>query len=478
MKLPPNFVSQLGRTLCPYDTIWMMRTLVAAFALAGFTLLPAPAQTSPTDPVVVSVDHPRLLLRPQRLRLLKRERERQSLRWRQFEDLVKGNAEFPEPGFAYALYYAIAADQAIGRRAIDWALAASDLRQMALVFDWCQPLLTPEQQHALIARMQKRMEETAADDSIPAVRARILAAIALFDETTRVPQQELERDVRQWWLGKLAPALKSGRANLPRDDAYPFWELLHALRDCTGLDLREDATDYFSDYSIEHLVSNYPAPYPAPENDYFVGASRRTGEPDLRLAALSRAAELAMVAFDVNAPNTQLLQGWLMHDRFLMRGAFGSPYEFLWANPYQPGLSYVNAPLVVYTPESGRLFIRSSWDENARWFGVFDGVVQTFADGRPTNINPDLANSPLSLGEAVVCFGKNSRKFALTLDDEQPVFILGLQPNQAYNIEVDDEELYEASTDPAGILELDDVPHARPVGIRIEPQASGTGKTQ
>ena len=41
-----------------------------------------------------------------------------------------------------------------------------------------------------------------------------------------------------------------------------------------------------------------------------------------------------------------------MHDHFLMRGPFGSPYEFLWANPYQPGLSYYHVPLVLHDPGS------------------------------------------------------------------------------------------------------------------------------
>jgi len=450
-----------------------MRTLrttgiVVALALAWVPASPVRAQTSPDDPIVVSAEHPRLLLRPARLRLLKRERERTSMRWQQLEALVQGNAEFPEPGFAYALYYAVSSDAAAGQKAVAWALGpATDLRQMALVFDWCLPLLTADQQHALVSRIQKRMAETAADNSVSAVRSRIFAAIALFDETPQGPRQELDRDVRGWWLGKLAPALKSGRGVLERDDAYPFWELLHAVRDTTNLDLRDDAVDYFKDYPLEHLLSYYPATYPSPENDYYIGASPKTGEPDLRLAVLSRAAEMAMTAFDVNAPETQILQGWLMHDRFLMRSPFGAPYEFLWANPYQPGLSYVNAPLVLYDSTSGRLFVRSSWEESARWFGAFDGVMQTFSDGRAVNLNPELAAPPLPMTEATICFGKVSRKFTVALEDAQPVFVVGLEPRHSYAVEVDDEELYEATSDPAGILSLDDVPSGKAVGIRL-----------
>ena len=80
------------------------------------------AQTS-GDPIAISTDHPRLLLRPARLRLLKRERERKSPRWLQFEAYVAGQAPMPEQGLARALYYQVSGDAEAGRRAIAWALA-------------------------------------------------------------------------------------------------------------------------------------------------------------------------------------------------------------------------------------------------------------------------------------------------------------------------------------------------------------------
>ena len=60
----------------------------------------------------IYTDRPRIFLRPQRLRLLRRERERQSLRYQQFEFLMAGKAPMPEPGFAHALYYQIAQNPA------------------------------------------------------------------------------------------------------------------------------------------------------------------------------------------------------------------------------------------------------------------------------------------------------------------------------------------------------------------------------
>src|ERR1035441_6110702 len=182
----------------------------------------------------------------------------------------------------------------------------------------------------------------------------------------------------------MVPALRGGKSVVARDDAYALWELLHAVRDNTNLDLRESVPQFFKDFPIEHLLSHYPATYDAAENQYRIGITRKTGEPDLRAAALSRAAELAMVALDVNGAESQVLQGWLMHDHFMLRGTYGAPYEFLWANPYQPGLSYYHVPLIYHNANFGKLFVRSSWDEDAEWFGYFDGVIQMFAQGRPT----------------------------------------------------------------------------------------------
>jgi len=426
------------------------------------------------EPIVVSTDHPRLFLRPQRLRLLRRERERQSMRWQQFDALVSGNAPMPEPGFALALYYQVSGDQAAGRKAMAWALRAAasggDLRQMALVYDWCQTLMSDADRGALAARILKRMGETAADDSIPAARSRALAAVALFDEVPQGPQRELERLAYTWWRNKIVRVAESGRNPVPREDAYPLMELLHAFLDNANLDLRETDRGFFKDFPIDHLMSYYPAPFQGAENDFYVGAMRRPADPDLRLAALSRAADMAMVAYDVNGPESQVLQGWLMHDRYLMRGAFGVPYEFLWANPYQPGLSYYHVPLVFYNSDLGRLFARSSWEDGADWFGLFDGVMQRFADGHPTALNPQAALAPIDLHEAIICFGRaaaGGRPLRLKLEDEEPVFVVGLQPHRVYTIEVDDEEMFEATADAGGILELDGVPSGREVGVRI-----------
>jgi hypothetical protein len=447
-----------------------MRVLAAA--ILGIAAAACPASWAQPgmadDPIVISTEHPRLFLRPARLRLLRREKERTSLRWEQFQTLMAGSAAMPEPGFALALYYQVAGDKEAGRKAVAWALGPdADLRQMAIVFDWCYDLLGETERQSFAARLAKRLAGGPAGGDVPAMRARTLAAVALYDEVPDVPARELERVVRQWWDSSIVSSIKSGANPIRRDDAYALYELMHAIADNVKIDLRESAGAFFKDFPIEHLLSYYPAPYPAPENDYFIGAEKSPTEPDLKLASLSRAAELAMVAYDPNAPDTQVLQGWLMHDKYLMRGAFGTPYEFLWANPYQPGLSYYHVPLVFYAPERGRLFIRSSWDDDAQWFGAFDGALQLFTDGGVKIVNPARAPAELDLKEAIVCFAKGDWKHAFSLAEAETVFVVGLEPERVYKIEIDDEEMYEAHADEAGILELDDIPWGRAAGVRI-----------
>ena len=444
--------------------------LVAAFFSSPLASQAPPSAAAAEDPVVVTVDHPRLFLRPARLRLLRRERERVSVRWQQFDGFISADAPLPESAFAQALYYQVSGNAAVGRKAVAWALGpGTDLRQMALVFDWCQNLLSDADRRALIARIEQRMAQTAGDESIPAVRSLALAAIALFDDAPQIPNRELQRIARTWWEHKMAPALNSGQSVMPRDDAYALWELLHAVRDGANLDLRESSRKFFKEYPIEHLMSYYPAPFPGEDNDYRIGVMTQSGDPDLRQATLSRAADLAMVAYDTNAEESQYLQGWLMHDHFMLRSAFGAPYEFLWANPYQPGLSFTHVPLIYHSEVSGHLFVRSDWDDTAQWFGYLDGTAQLFREGRRISINVKAPAEPLSLASAVIAWGSTAPKLRAQLGpDQHDVILVGLLPSRAYQVEVDDEEVFEQTTDSGGVLVMD-VPPGKEIGVRVRP---------
>ena len=440
--------------VCRCDTI----EPVTEFWLLLFSFLPPQSQPqgSIEEDFKVYSDHPRLFLNQRRLRLLKRERERTSLRWQQFEILMEGKAVMPEPGFSSALYYQVTGKKEHGRRAVQWALgpgADGDLRQLALVFDWCQELLSEVESRQLAGRLRKGLAAQGTA-SISAMRDGALAAVALAGHAPDNSEFHLSALVQNWWRKRTAPALRSGTAVIGREDLYAFCELLHAIQDNVKLDLREDAARYFKELPAFLLLAYYPATFPAAENEYRIPVYQGDGQPDLRLATLSRAAELCMVAYDTNNQELQYLQGWLINDRFVLRSPFGITYEFLWANPYQPGLSYYHFPLHVHDPLTGRLLIRSSWEESALWFYYDRGKVQMFENGTRKEMTGRSAK-PLEIGSSIIHFGASSMKFQVASGEDPLVcYVINLKAGARYEVEIDDEELAEHAADRGGIVSL------------------------
>jgi len=423
-----------------------MRSKILSLFVAVTGAVAAAAAQSPD--FLPPGQHPSLLLTPARLRLLKRERERQSPRWRQFASLITGKAAMPERAFADALYFQISGDQEAARRAIARGLGeGADLRQLALVFDWCQSALTERESAALAARLEQALARPAAA-GVEEARSRAFAAVALAGTAPEVSERELRRIVEVWWGQTVVPALADGNDVLPRASRYALVELLHAVRDSVGIDLRESAREYFSQLPEVELLSYYPAPYEAPENEYRVPASA-TGEFDLDAAERARAADLAMAAYDTTSLGYQYLQGWLLHDLFSMHGSFGAPYEFLWANPYQPGLSYYHAPLAMYDSVLGQFFVRSSWDDDARWAGFFGGKLQLFSGDKAQSI--DLASPKLlDFDRALVAVTGNAPSIAID-NPENIIFLVGLKPLGRYSL---GGEIGDRRAGRTGIIEL------------------------
>ncbi len=416
---------------------------------------------------VIDAPHPRLLLARRHRRLIERERQRRSIRWLQLETLLRGKGHLPEPGFAYALGYVAGGGDEFGRKAVDWALnEGGDLRQTAIVFDWCHDLLEEAARKRLAGKLRSGLEAPRSEE-LPAIQARVLAAAALSGHVPEIPERELAWVVEEWWRGEILPALREGKNPFPREQTYALVEILHVVQDNLRIDLRRECREFFATWPSYLLLTYYPAIYPAAENEYHIPLTPRPEQPpDLRTAALARAADLALVAYDPNSLDIQFLQGWSMQDSLMMRGAFGAPYEFLWANPYHPGLSYYSAPLIYYDEKGGRLVLRSSWDPGALWFYYGDGLMQTFQDGRIKPLDPADFRLPLYFSDAAVIPFWGEERFHLTRENPRTFFLLGLEPRTRYDVEVDDEELFEATTDRAGILKLE-FGHGRAAGVRI-----------
>jgi hypothetical protein len=300
--------------------------------LTGLLLLLASITTLLADDVAPA---PKLLLSAQRLRRLKRDRERKTPRWVSFENRVNNVPDSPERGFELALYYAITGDEGKGREAVAWALAHKSARLSALVIDWCGPLVSAEDKNKLlqIAYM---------GNGNP-----LLFAIR-----------------RDGWFLKLAssadvpaaPDLAPLMDRLTRgeyengSELYALCELIYTARANTHTDLREADPSFFAKLPELVLLSAKPS---------------ELNKPDWQM----HAAALALVAIDPNLPASQFLQGWALEDAQTLRDGPGVAYELLWADPYLPGVGYQNMDTWSYD-EHGRLFARSDWEPNSCWIEI------------------------------------------------------------------------------------------------------------
>jgi hypothetical protein len=460
-------VSKVSRT-------WAKPVLAALFAL---TMMPFAGLAQEVD-YQVYTEPPRLLLNQRRLRLLKRERERESLRWQQFDNLMRGKARMSEPGFALALWGTITAKIEPCRDAGEWSLKSAnvndprDLRQMALVYDWCQTSMD-ESRTSMVARKLTTVLKNRPTDTL-SIRSHLFAALAVADLESQPAQDFIKYTAETWWKGKIMPQLQAGLNPFPkREELYAMMEILHSIRDNTRTDIREGAGKWFEELAPMQLLSYYPQPWPAAENEYRIPAYIGKGDPSLQEAAYSRAAEMALVAYDGNAQPHQFLQGWILQDRFLMRGDFGITYELLWANPYQPGLSFTYMPDLFHA--RGQLLTRSSWDEDATWFGFWNGQAQVFTKGQRATVRLEAKPGPVTLGPVKVFFASAGMKMEtgwLPPPEEgakpvgQVAFLVGLEPSARYDVEIDGEEMFETQADSGGILELRLAPDHK-AGIRV-----------
>jgi hypothetical protein len=154
-----------------------------------------------------------------------------------------------------------------------------------------------------------------------------------------------------------------------------------------------------------------------------------------------------------------------MLDRYLMRTPLGIVYEFLWANPYQPGLSYQTLPEVFHEPSTGHVFARTSWDDDAIWFGYFDGHLQMFRDGGIQTLRPGVELAPVRVGSATIASVPSEDAARLRIASTQ-MFVLGLAPRTEYGVEIDDQELSLFDTDVGGTLVVQ-IPEDIDAGLRL-----------
>jgi hypothetical protein len=295
--------------------------LLAAACLA----LPVAAQSFESSPS--------LLLNGQRLRRLKRDRERQTVRWTNFENRVNSVADSPERGFELALYYLITSDQARGKQAVAWASAhPCDRRQVALVRDW-------------VGKSSEQSLTDGANPLHPCNSDRPVTAMSLRDDAFSAlaggGNAARVLEAAHHWL----PEMKTAGFMRDSQSLYAAFELIYALRSSERVDLREDDTHFFSELPLQFLLAMKP---------------HTLEHPDWKM----HAAALVLVSLDPNLGASQYLQGWAVEERHMIREGPGVAYELLWADPYLPGVGYQNMDTWIYDRDM-RLLARSSWEETS-----------------------------------------------------------------------------------------------------------------
>ena len=286
-----------------------------------------------------------LLLTPQRLKRLKRDRDRQTPRWINFEERVKNVTDSPERGFELALYYAITGDEARGKEAVKWVKThRSESRQVGLILDWCRDFISEEERKALASCM------TVGTGKLPHF---IPQRDCLFKEIADGSTQKVF-DPKVWkihvdWL------VQGGFQQT--DELYAAIEMMAVLRTTQHVDLRENTPQFFNSLPIQFLLNLKP---------------EQVEHPDW----MTHIAALALVSLDPNSDSSQFLQGWAIEDRQMIREGPGVAYELLWADPYLPGVGYQNLDPWWFDDANGRLLARTNWEPNACWVQITAQGVQ------------------------------------------------------------------------------------------------------
>ena len=436
-------------------------------------------------------DHPRLFLHADRLRRLQRDVKRESDRWITLSRLMEQQAVFPEEPLLRALQYKAVADEEAGRQAIRWALGAAqnqfrnpaDLRLGAIVFDWCYPLLDDTQRGTLAAALGEAAEKIAAQPApgMQDVRSALLAALAVSDDWPR-PEPVLKAIFEQHWEPRLLPMVQSGAVLDHAADMVALLEIMHASRHNLEMDLWQQARDFFLPLPMVLMLGSYPQPLQTPEG-LFQRAARPTAAKadDAAEATSLRVAQMLLVDYENGLENYQFLQGWLRHDLFTLTTPYGALYEFIWLNPYLPGLSYFSAPTVVHDRSRGWLFARQGWQDEDLWIGYLEGEFQLFADGQLHIIKRDDRQAPLVFPNAAVVLGTAPMDFTVEVPEGKAIYVLGLEENQPYSVRTNREPSALLTAGRSGILTLENRPELSrfridfdaPVKVSIRPAPQG-----
>jgi hypothetical protein len=426
------------------------------FLLTLLLAAPCTAQTSQPNlaDYRVYAKHPRLWLDGGRLERLRHEVERDTERWRQLQLLSRGGAPFPEEPLWQALQFQVAGSQQAGQKAVEWALAKAgstegfrdpaDLRLAAIVYDWCFELLSEEKRSRLAPALGTAIRQIASQSGLETgpLRSAVLGAIAVADDWDPASQALLD-SIDGRWRGEIQPALLRGETPDRGAELMAMLEIFHAVRHNLELDLWRESDAVFRPLPRIEMLRYYPQPVETASGYLRELAQPSSAKLDAPTESVpARIAEMMLVAYENTLEEYQFLQGWIRHDAYVLRDPYGAVYEFIWINPYLPGLSFSTSPPVAHDEVRGRVFARQGWDEDDVWAGYLEGELQVYGDGQLMVINAESKQAPLEFAGAAIALARLPMKFEVQVAppvssrESRAIYVVGLREGETYEIKV------------------------------------------
>ncbi len=414
-------------------------------------------------------EHPRLFLEPARLERLLKEVDRETLRWQALRELVEAGTPFPEQPLVDALRFRVEGSEEAGREAVAWSRqlarggirTASDLRQAAIVYDWCHDLFNTDARGDVGTAIAAAVESVlpSANAGVGLVRAAILASIAVAGDWAG-SERALGQLIGSHWNGEVLLELQAGGLADDGASLLAVLEAVLAVRHNLEIDLLRPATDALASLVRTRLLSYYPLDIETAE-----GLARRPSRfgPDDPQAAIQaplyRIADMLLVAYESNLREFQFVQGWIRDDNYMLRSPLVAPYEFLWVNPYLPGLTPQSAPTLAYDPVRGRLYGRLQWERPTTWIGYTDGRIELVTEDGVSATDSLEGLEPIYFPEAVVVPVRPPTKLVISwqprsrpVPDLVNIYLIGLRPGETYSLRVAGRPARLVDAGPGGIL--------------------------
>ena len=415
----------------------------------------------------VYTSHPRLWLEGRQLTRLQKDVGRDSERWRNLQRLVKAEVEFPEEPLVRALLFQVADDEESGRKAIAWALAEAksgkfaepeNLRLGAVVFDWCYELLSDEQRGLLAEALYSAAEALSGrtDIGLTGLRSGITALIAVGEDRAGY-ERVVQTFMKDHWERLVLPALRGGELLAAGAELVALGEISHIARHNFEIEIWGQASDVFKTLPLRMMFAVSPQPLRTEEGIFRVPVGTDPSQAVIE-GTRNRIAAMIFVAYENTLADYQFLQGWVRHDAYTLFTPLGAVYEFLWVNPYLPGLSYFSAPLVFHDEFEGRIYARTGWQEEDMWAGYSNGRLRIVAEGEEHLIGLEDQQAPLVFPGAAIIYGEPPLSFNGSIPDGKAIYVVGLKEGAGYEVRVNRSRAREQYAGKGGVLVIHDRP--------------------